>query len=138
LKIGLDHRVQAQEAAMISAMMSKTQQIREALAVDDPIGALRIAAHFFDRSDDTMTFKRGMDAYNHPGFYRQLGQEPDQIIAAALRRLAEKFDVDCVQPVGGDDKRMSGAALRGWIRLSAPASLVQRAPGVENTSNHKD
>jgi len=51
LKIVLDHRVQAQEAAMISAMMSKTQQIRDALAADDPIGTLRIAGRFFDRSD---------------------------------------------------------------------------------------
>ena len=65
---------------MISAMMSKTQQIHDALAADDPIGTLRIAGRFFDRSDDTMILRRGMDAYNHPGFYRQLGQEPDQII----------------------------------------------------------
>src|SRR5438046_7075924 len=36
------------------------------------LGALRIAARFFDRSGDTKTFKRGMDAYNNPGFYRQL------------------------------------------------------------------
>jgi hypothetical protein len=26
-----------------------------------------------DRSIDTVTFKRGMNAHNHPGFYRQLG-----------------------------------------------------------------
>jgi hypothetical protein len=27
---------------------------------------LRIAARFFDRSADTKTFKRGMDAHNNP------------------------------------------------------------------------
>jgi len=53
-------------------MKSKSQQVRDALAAGDQIGALRIAAHFFDRSDDTVIFKRGMDAYKHPGLYRQL------------------------------------------------------------------
>ena len=67
--------MQAQEAAM----KSKSQQVRDALAVGDQIGALRIAARFFDRSDDTVIFKRGINVYKHPGFYRQLGQAPDQL-----------------------------------------------------------
>ena len=72
-------------------MKSKTQQIREALAVDDPIGALRIAARFFDRSADTKTFKRGIDAFNNPDFYRQLGKRPEQITQDALKTLADRF-----------------------------------------------
>jgi hypothetical protein len=56
-------------------MRSKSQEIREALIVGNQIGALRIAARFFDRSVDTMIFKRGIDAYNNPGFYRQLGSK---------------------------------------------------------------
>lgn len=40
-------------------MRSKSQEIREALIVGNQIGALRIAARFFDRSVDTMIFKRG-------------------------------------------------------------------------------
>ena len=51
--------------------MSKCSNIREAWASGDHIGALRIAARFFDRSADTQIFKRGMDAHNHPDFYRQ-------------------------------------------------------------------
>jgi hypothetical protein len=46
------------------------------------IGALRIAARFFDRSEATKTFKRGMDAHNNPGFYRQLGKDPDLLLSA--------------------------------------------------------
>ncbi len=57
-------------------MKCKVDQIRDAWAAGDQIGALRIAARFFDRSDSTLTFKRGMSAYNNPDFYRQLGQEP--------------------------------------------------------------
>ena len=72
-------------------MNPKSDHIRALWAAGDQIGALRIAARFFDRSIDTQTFKRGMDAYNNPDFYRQLGKEPDQLIAGALELLATKF-----------------------------------------------
>jgi hypothetical protein len=44
----------------------------------------------FDRSSATKIFKRGLDAYNHPDFYRQLGQ-PDEITAVAVTALVEQF-----------------------------------------------
>jgi hypothetical protein len=74
--------------------MSKYSEIREAWASGDHLGALRIAARFFDRSVDTQIFKRGMDAHNHPAFYRQLREDPDQITAEALRLLAVKFGLN--------------------------------------------
>ena len=52
-----------------------------------------IAARFFDRSEATKTFKRGMDAHNNPGFYRQLGKDPDLLLSAALELLARKFSL---------------------------------------------
>jgi hypothetical protein len=48
---------------------------------------------FFDRSTDTKIFKRGMDAYNNPDFYRQLGKDPEQLTAAAFELLAKKFSL---------------------------------------------
>jgi hypothetical protein len=69
----------------------KVDQIRSAWAAGDQISALRIAARFFDKSDDTLVFKRGMSAYNHPAFYSQLGQEPAQLVAEALEVLARRF-----------------------------------------------
>ena len=71
--------------------MSKCRKIREAWASGHRIDALRIAARFFDRSEDTQIFKRGMDAHNHPDFYRQLGRDPNQLTAMALQLLAVKF-----------------------------------------------
>ena len=71
--------------------MSKCGHIREAWAAGDRIGALRIAARFFDRREDTQIFKRGMDAHNHPDFYRQIGRDPNQLTAMALQLLAVKF-----------------------------------------------
>jgi len=72
-------------------MNCKTDQIRAAWHAGDRIGALRIAARFFDRSIGTVTFKRGMDAYNNPDFYRQLGKDPERLMAAALEVLVKKF-----------------------------------------------
>ena len=73
--------------------MSKCSKICEAWHRGDRIGAPRIAARFFDRSEDTQIFKRGMDAPNHPGFYRQLGHRSEQITAEALQLLAVKFQL---------------------------------------------
>jgi hypothetical protein len=73
-------------------MKSKSQKIRDALAAGDRIAALRIAAHFHDRSSSTLTYKRGLDAHNHPAFYRQLGQEPEQLTATAIALLEMKVD----------------------------------------------
>jgi len=80
----------------------KSDQIHDAWAASDRIGALRIAARFFDRSADTKAFKRGMAAHNNPGFYRQLGAEPDEIIANALNVLAQRFSLHCTAPGDGD------------------------------------
>jgi hypothetical protein len=71
----------------------KVDQIRGAWAAGDHIGALRIAARFFDRSADTRNFKRGMDAHNHPDFYRQLGKESQEVVMAALEILAKRFEL---------------------------------------------
>ena len=62
----------------------------EIQVTEDP-RTLRIAARFFDRSSATMIFKRGLDAYNHPDFYRQLGEQPDEITANAVTALVERF-----------------------------------------------
>jgi len=50
----------------VNGMQSKTDQIRAAWFRGDQIGALRIAAQFFDRSTATKTFQRGVDANYHP------------------------------------------------------------------------
>lgn len=71
----------------------KVGEIRSAWAAGDQIGALRIAARFFDRSTATRTFMRGMAAHNHPSFYRQLGQVPEEIVADALATLQARFDL---------------------------------------------
>jgi hypothetical protein len=80
-------------APPVNGMRSKTDQIRAAWLRGDRIGALRIAAQFFDRSADTRTFKRGIDAFNHPDFFTQVGKEPQELITAALALLQKRFDL---------------------------------------------
>jgi hypothetical protein len=70
---------------------SKSERIKSALANSDWVAALRLASRFHDRSSDTAMFKRGFDAYQHPGFYRQLGKDPDQLVTAAVVRLWCRF-----------------------------------------------
>src|SRR5262249_11435789 len=89
----LDNRQFAYSRACTMIRVCKTDQIRAAWAAGDQIGALRIAARFFDRSAVTKTFQRGMNAYNHPGFYRQLGKEPQELVQTALEILAKQFDL---------------------------------------------
>jgi hypothetical protein len=72
-------------------MKSKSQKIRDALASGDRIAALRIAAHFHDRSASTLTYKCGLDALNHPDFYRQIGKDPQQMTATAVLLLQANF-----------------------------------------------
>jgi hypothetical protein len=62
-----------------------------AWATGDRIGALRIAARFFDRSADTKSFKGGMEAYNNPDFYHRLRKHPERMIGDALELLARRF-----------------------------------------------
>jgi hypothetical protein len=77
-----------EQFAQADHMKCKTDKIRAAWAGGDRIGALRLAARFFDRSADTLTFKRGIDAHNNPGFYWQLGKDPAQLVRIAFEVLA--------------------------------------------------
>jgi hypothetical protein len=70
---------------------SKSERIKESLKDGDWVAALRLASRFHDRSSDTATFKRGFVAYRHPGFYRQLGKDPDQLVTAAVALLRGRF-----------------------------------------------
>ena len=92
--------------AQVQNIEDATGSRYDAWAAVNQIAALRIAARFFDRSMDTKTFKRGMDAYNHPGFYRQLGKHPGQLTTAALQLLAMKFKLQ---------RRTTAVVGSGWL-----------------------
>jgi hypothetical protein len=77
--------------------------------IGDEIGALRIA-EFFDRSEATKTFKRGMDVRNNPGFYRQLGKDPDLLLRAA--QATRLRACSCSTKQGGRSRKTEGKVGR--------------------------
>jgi len=86
----LDHRQFAHLRRWATCVLRLT---RFARCLGHRIGALRIAARFFDRSTATKTFQRGIDAHRHPQFYRQLGKVPQELVTAALALLQKRFDL---------------------------------------------
>ena len=112
--------------------MSKCSKVPEAWASGDRIAAFRIAARFFDRSGDTQIFKRGMDAHNHPDFYRQIGRDPNQLTAMALQLLAVKFrlgEADQVRIRTGSSTQDKGRRPGGRERQAVAARSSALIPG---------
>lgn len=72
-------------------MKTKTDIIKNALANGDTRKAISVASKFFDRSDETQLYKQAQAAIGNPGFYRQIGKDPDAIIAAAVENLEARF-----------------------------------------------
>lgn len=72
-------------------MRTKADQIRDALAGGDVERAISIASRFFDRSEKTRLYKQAQSATQNPAFYRQIGKDPEAIIAAALSDLRARF-----------------------------------------------
>jgi hypothetical protein len=93
---------------------SKCDKIRAAWVTGDQVGALRIAARFFDRSDATKAFKRGMDAHTDAvavcdNFFRAL---------AAPARLS---------------RRPAGMSWRGSGNVHGQSQSTQFHPGRSRT-----
>jgi hypothetical protein len=103
--------------ANVSIFAVVARLIKSALwEAGDQIGALRIAARFFDRSADTKTFKRGMGAYNNPDFYRQLGPHYRKI--SRYRALEDAAGAHCSR----DEWRSGecGVHAHGWACVISP------------------
>jgi hypothetical protein len=76
---------------MMPEPVSKSDQIRAKWRDGDKLGALHIAARFWDRSPETQVFKRAWDAHSNPSFYRQLGRDPEALTQAGFDALAKKL-----------------------------------------------
>ncbi len=72
-------------------METKSAQIRILLEAGKDREALRIAAKFFDRSDETGLYKKAHEGLLNPGFYKQLGVDVDLTYKQAVQNLRERF-----------------------------------------------
>lgn len=73
--------------------ISKLQRLRDCWAAGDRIGALRICVKFPSLGAEKEAIHRGWNAHQHPDTYRAMGHEPEQLLTAALRAMAAKYDL---------------------------------------------
>lgn len=72
-------------------MITKSEQIRTALLAGEGKKAISIAAKFWDKSPRTEACKLAQSAILSPAFMRQLGKDPDKLIADAITILSQEF-----------------------------------------------
>jgi hypothetical protein len=72
-------------------METKSNKIAAALRNGDERKAISLASKFFDRSEETRLYQQAQSAVNNPAFYRQIGKDPDVIIAQAVEVLTRRF-----------------------------------------------
>lgn len=70
---------------------SKPQQILDALAAGDDRTALRIAASFQHLGKQKTAIHRGWEALNRPDFYRQIGLDPDALVADGIAAVRTRY-----------------------------------------------
>jgi len=72
-------------------MQTKLSQVQAALARDDVVGALRIAARFPDLGTERAAILDAWTAVQSPRFLQQLGKDPAAVIAAGQAALVRRY-----------------------------------------------
>ena len=69
----------------------KIDTLRRLIAAGDWRRALRLAAAFPRLGDHAVAIRRGWSAASNPDFYRQIGKNPDALVAAGIAALRERY-----------------------------------------------
>ena len=72
-------------------METKASQLRQMIAAEDWTGALRMAAKFPQLGAQREAIQLGWSALSQPGFYRQIGKDPDALVRAGVQALKERY-----------------------------------------------
>jgi len=72
-------------------METKLSRVIAAWRAGDKDKALAIAAKFPQLGDEREAVTRGRQARLRPEFYRELGQDPDALFAAALAAMVRRY-----------------------------------------------
>jgi len=76
------------------AHQTKLSQLQAAAAAGDWPLALRIAARFPQLGEHKAAITRAHEAHANARFYRQLGKDPDALIAEGIAALKARYDLD--------------------------------------------
>lgn len=74
-------------------METKLSKVIEAWRAGNKAKALQIAAKFPRLGEHAAVIQRGWAATQNPQFYRELGQDPEALIDAAYRAIAERYEL---------------------------------------------
>lgn len=72
---------------------TKLSQVIEKLRAGDRRGALRIAARFPQLGDQKERITRGWQAVQSPDVYREMGHDPDALVADGVAALYERYEI---------------------------------------------
>ena len=75
----------------VANMETKLEQLRALMADGDWHGALRMAARFQRLGQHKRAIERGWEALVRPAFYRELGRDPEAVVAAGVEALRERY-----------------------------------------------
>lgn len=73
--------------------MGKPEAILKALADDKPCEALRLAASFQHLGVHKAVIQRGWQACQRPGFYREIGKDPELLIQEGVNAVRERYAI---------------------------------------------
>lgn len=70
---------------------TKLSKLKTAWAAGDHVGALRIAAAFPRLGAEKQAITQAWAAMQNPGFYRQIGKDPEELIGDGMQAMALKY-----------------------------------------------
>lgn len=74
-------------------METKLSRLKSAAAKGDWTAALSIAAKFPQLGEHGPRIVRAHEAGHNPRFYRQIGKDPDALVADGIRALQERYQI---------------------------------------------
>ena len=74
-------------------MQTKLSQVKQYMADGNYHTALRLAASFPRLGDHREPITRGWAALTNPGFYREIECDPDELVAAGLDAIRERWNI---------------------------------------------
>lgn len=77
----------------VDPLVSKTDQVRQALRDGREIDALRIAKSFRILGGYKTAIQRGWDAYTTPSFARALKRDPEELVRSAVQAVRTLYPV---------------------------------------------
>lgn len=72
-------------------MTTKLDKLKARAEAGDWKGALAIAARFPELGEHKAAIVRAHEAGHNPGFYRQIGKNPDDLIAGGIAALKARY-----------------------------------------------